>query len=47
LRPTSLTLIGPRLQQPPDTRNRGQQAVNPYERGIPRFTYACSLACSL
>jgi hypothetical protein len=37
-RPTSLNLIGPRLPQPLDIRDRGQQVVSPYERGIPRFT---------
>src|ERR1022692_3819183 len=47
LRPTSLIPTGPRLPQPPDTRDRGQQAVNPYERGMPRLGYVCSLACSL
>ena len=47
LRPTSLTATGPRFRQPPDTRNRGQQAVNTDEGNMPQFAYVCSLTCSL
>src|SRR5205807_7137620 len=46
---TSDVRLGLHLTQPPDIRGHRQQAVDSYDRRIPsaRFTYVCSLACSL
>ena len=46
---TSDVRPGPHRTQPPDISSHGQQAVDSYDRRFPtaRFTYVCSLACSL
>ena len=46
---TSLASPGPGLAQPPDHRDRSQQAINPYDRDIPTSysVYVCILACPL